>query len=205
MPEIGNVLTLLDEVKTFSQRRSILNQLGFTSLGEGSGRSVFEIDPKRIIKVAKNPKGQAQNEAEAGLSPISPILAKVIQEGENSDWVIAQNAKKVTKAMFKSITKMDFDIYSKVMVRFGAELTGAMWMSGDIDHEDAARVESNPFFEHIAQVMSEGDLAAGDLGRINSYGVIDGRVVLRDYGLTREVFRKYYNKKKKKVFEESSW
>lgn len=201
MIELSSVLNLLHEVKTGAQRRSVLNQLGLTHLGEGSGRSVFEIDSKRIIKLAKNPKGKAQNEAEADLSPTSPVLAKVLLESDDSDWVVAQNAQRISRAMFKTLTLMDFDDYSKVLRKWGADILGVMWIEGEPEKEESIKIEHNPFFQHVLQLMADGDLAAGDLGRINSYGLIDNKVVLRDYGLTREVFKKFYKKKKK----DSSW
>ena len=202
--EITEIYPILNELTTFNGRRTALSNLGLKKLGEGSGRTVFEVDKTRIIKVAKNPKGQAQNEVEADLSPVSNMFAHVLREGEEDSWLVCQNAKRVSRADFKIRTGMSFDNFSFMVKQFGAELKNSAWVDGSLDRDVSFEIESNLFFISVMELIAEKDLSAGDLSLINSYGCIGDQVVIIDYGLTHDVFQRFYKKKKVEI-SSSGW
>ena len=41
------------------------------------------------------------------------------------------------------------------------------------------------------------NLETGDFQRPSSFGEIDGRLIITDYGLTQEVFKNHYDKSRK--------
>ena len=60
-----NFLPEFLNIKSFSGKMKYANER-LTRIGSGTGRVVYDIDGEKVLKLAKNPKGIAQNEAEAG-------------------------------------------------------------------------------------------------------------------------------------------
>ena len=78
-------------------------------LGTGSSRIVYELDIKRVFKLAKNQKGLAQNEVEIGMGLhdyyAKGIVAEIFEaDEERYTWLIAEFAKKTTPTRFKQLT-----------------------------------------------------------------------------------------------------
>jgi len=69
----------------------------YKSIGSGSGRRVFDLENGYVVKVAKNKKGFAQNEAEYQISSASnsALFAKVLQISEDYRMLIMQKAEKI--------------------------------------------------------------------------------------------------------------
>lgn len=133
-------------------------------IGSGSSREVFDLSNGYVIKVAKNKAGIEQNKAEYKISSEDNynIFAKVIYAISNYKYIIMKKAKKV-----KSINYVwrYFDVYDKYQF-------------------------SNL---HIIQTIKHKyNLLVSDLARVSSWGIIDDRLQIIDYGFTREVKDKYY-------------
>lgn len=134
-------------------------------IGGGSSREVFDLNNGYVIKIAKNEAGIAQNKAEYKISQYDGdyIFARVIQSFNNYESIIMQKAKPI-----KSI----YYVYDY----FGVE----------------NKKEFNRCYD-IRRIKNEYNLLLGDLNRKSSWGIIDGRVVIIDYGFTRKVKREYYD------------
>lgn len=203
MDSLPSLYQQMDMKKTFSGRKNLLETMGLKKLGEGSGRTAYQFNEDIVIKVAKNPKGQAQNEVESNLFPISPVLNKVFHTGEEDTWLSCCYAQRVSRSLFKKETGMNFESFSHTLKQYGAELKDQEWIDGKLEREEALKVESHPFFLQVVDLLATTELATGDLARITSYGSVEDRVVVIDYGLTSEVYREFY--KKKKLVISSGW
>ena len=76
-------------------------------IGAGTGRIVFDIDGNRVMKLAKNRKGVAQNEAEynaGGYRDTQYIVAEVFDRSDDYTWLISEKAKKVNENRIKELT-----------------------------------------------------------------------------------------------------
>lgn len=136
----------------------------YSMIGSGSGRLVFDLDNGYVVKVAKNRKGIAQNNAEYKIASMngSKLFAKILAISENSYYLIMEKAERI-----RSIS--------------------VVW--------DYYKVKSNHelfklnIFEDFGKKYN---LLYGDLCRKSSWGIIEGRPVIIDYGFTKET-KKYYS------------
>jgi hypothetical protein len=203
-------------LKSYAQRVKYCEQ-HLTKLGAGSARIAFRIDDDKILKIAKNDKGMAQNEAEARLffdgyivnSGYQDMLARVYEMDEdNYLWIEMDLLTKVKPTEFKNqfgISINDFDIVVRA-------IDGAMgrrrsqWgrVTSQIydDYNNGDLEESNPelheLIEFCTELLGNFDYAIGDFGRLSSFGkTVDNRIVVVDYGLTWEIFDKFYDQSKK--------
>jgi hypothetical protein len=186
-------------LNSFKQRVDYCNN-NLTRISSGSGRVVYMIDSEKVLKLAKNTKGVAQNEVEieySGFHDISDITARVFDSDDGALWNEMELAKRLTKPLFKQIVGFDWDSYSMVMSNEGRRRDGKGAILG-VDPEIAnAMWNDDGFCYAMFNFMNGYDAGWGDLTRLNSYGVVkrEGQdaVVMIDYGLTSSVYDSYYS------------
>ena len=158
-------------------------------LASGSSRTVYTIDNAKVLKLAKNVKGLAQNEAEGdwGLNQMyGDIIAKVLDRDEEWRWIVSEYAKPVTKTRFKHLVGVDIYIFFRYL---RDELDG---INSYVSPEDKKILDENEFFGELMGLIRDFDMEIGDFGRGSSFGELDGRIVIIDYGLTKTVFNTHY-------------
>lgn len=133
-------------------------------IGSGSGREVYDLENGYVIKVAKNKAGIAQNKAEYKISSNdkSNLFAKVVQASNDFILLVMQKADKINNILY---VWNYFNATSKRELFNSKELQG---------------------------IKRSYNLLLGDLARKSSWGIINGRPVIIDYGFTREVKQRYY-------------
>jgi len=133
-------------------------------IGSGSCREVFDLENGYVIKVAKNMAGIAQNKSEYIISSNdnSKLFAKVIQALNDFTLLIMQKADKIYDI---SYVWEYFNVTSKMELLKSKELQ---------------------------DIKRRYNLVLDDLDRESSWGMINGRPVIIDYGFTREVSERYY-------------
>jgi hypothetical protein len=171
-------------------------------LGSGTARIVYLLEPTKVIKLAKNDKGIAQNEVEAGLMKdskgmYSNVLAQIIDFDEDYLWVEMEVAKKLDAKTFQNATGMSWKDYSKYIQYYEWDLKKLGNYSDEIPQE----VMENEFFSSMVDVAANLKLSLGDFAKPSTYGIVqrDGepQVVLIDMGLTQSVFNSHYDKRRK--------
>lgn len=169
-------------------------------IAQGSARIIFEIDDKTVLKLAKNAKGLAQNEVERSLSNDymvpEDIIAKVLEEDEKDRWIVMERAKKIGKARFRQLVDgvniEDFYHYIETQTK-GKSPYGHF----NVSQEVSDILDENEFTQDLIEMVQNFDIETGDFQRPSSFGEIDGRLVITDYGLTQEVYKKYYDRSRK--------
>lgn len=133
-------------------------------IGSGSGREVFDLGNGYVIKAAKNIAGIAQNKCEYIISSNdnSNLFAKVIQVSNDFTLLIMQKADKI------------YDI-------------SHVWEYFNVTSEREL-LES----KELQNIKRRYNLVLEDFDRESSWGMINGRLVIIDYGFTREVSERYY-------------
>ena len=141
-----------------------INKRKYRLIGSGSGRLVFDLDNGYVVKVAKNRRGIAQNVAEYNIAAMksSDMFAKIIGISENSRYLVMEKAERI-----KSIS----DIWDYYHVNNNYELFRL-----DILKDFGAKY----------------NLLYGDLCRKSSWGFVNNKPKIIDYGFTRET-KKYYS------------
>jgi len=202
-------LKQLSSIKTFKGRSDyIKGKLVGGSLGHritsGSGREIFELPNGKILKLAKNPKGIAQNESECdgGLQDMyGDLVTQIVDCDENGIWIVVEQATKISKSRFKAITGLDFDkftawLWDQYLLHDRGESPALAYYYTD---EDAKMMEKNEFANKVISMVIDFAQQPGDYRRINSWGEVNRNgkpmAVLVDYGLTDEIYNTHYNRR----------
>lgn len=168
-------------------------------LGAGSSRIVFLIDDDKVLKLAKNRKGLAQNMNEASISNSEwheEYVAKVLDYHQEDLWIEMELAKKLRKGDFERITSWRIeDVNSFLMNHFYLKNGKKA-----IYHMDQALVDEmveDEFIQGLQSIIDNWEAHPGDMGRESSYGKVkrNGKeiIVLVDYGITAETVDTYYS------------
>lgn len=169
-------------------------------IASGSARTVFKIDDQKVLKIAKNKKGLAQNSVESeAYAQNYEIAARTFDSDRNNFWVEMELAKKVTPTMFRNIVGLSLDRI-ETFLRHEEHKHGK---GNRFFHPpmptDYDKIKDNEYAIELLQFMLDYDMPSGDLGRYSSYGMVmrDGkpRIVLVDFGLTQQVWEDFYKVK----------
>ena len=133
-------------------------------IGSGSGRQVFDLGNGYVIKVAKNQAGIAQNKSEYRISSndYSYLFAKVIQVSNDFKLLIMKKADRIYNISY-------------VWTYFNVKSKKELFKSKEFQN-----------------IKMKYNLLLGDFARKSSWGIIEGRPVIIDYGFTRDVMKRYY-------------
>lgn len=175
-------------------------------IGGGSSRIVYKIDDEKVLKLAKNEKGLAQNEVEieySGDGYMNSILANVFEYHDQNQWVEMELARKMSKGEFKKIIGISFDVYSDFIMDFYYRNNPSGFNRGGKKFPEEINdfMWENEFTRDILDYIGSYDIIPGDLGRTSTYGIVkrngNDSIVIIDYGLSKDVFNKYYNNPRK--------
>jgi len=171
-------------------------------LASGSSRVVFKIDDEKVLKLAKNKKGLAQNEVEIDYSHydgLEGILAKVFDYEENNLWLEMELAVRAKKSDFKKIVGFSFEDYSSALFNHEIDASNSKTRYGkmNLDKDVLDAMWENEFMQDMFDLIGTYGIPSGDLRRVNSYGIVkrngEDTIVLVDYGLTSDVYQDYYS------------
>lgn len=135
-------------------------------IGAGSARKVYDLNNGFVMKIARNIRGIAQNEAEFLIfnDEYSPLLAKVYFVSDDYKYLIMRKADPIKNE--KEFLNC-FNIKEKKEIRNN---------------------------EMIKEIHDKYNLIWADLYKFTSWGRLNNRCVLIDYGYTKEIYNKYYKK-----------
>jgi hypothetical protein len=171
-------------------------------ISSGSSRIVYMIDDEKVLKLAKNNKGIAQNEVEISYGndyTLDGIVAEVYESDENALWLEMQLAKKITPISFKQITGWDFNDYANIIYNYGIESgnAGRYASKKSVPDELTEKAWEDDFTRGIFDYIGNYGVPAGDLTRLSTYGIVSENgtdsVVIIDYGLTHDVYKSFYS------------
>ncbi len=195
-------------LKTFKERIEYC-EANLKRIGGGSSRIAYQIDNDKVLKLAKNKKGLAQNETEIDRgqdSYFSNILANVFDYHPDGLWVEMEKAIPINKYEFRRLTDFDINDVAKYLINFQEENSGKK----NIYHLQKPlldRLDADEFIQHLREFVAGTDAQAADLGQATSYGIVrrdnHNELVLIDFGLTQDIYKQHYaesieeNKQKK--------
>jgi len=177
-------------------------------IGSGTGRRVYDIDGEKVLKLAMNAKGVAQNSVEAGAGyyrDTQHIVTEVFDSSDDDTWLISEKGKKVTKKRIEEVEGIpNFDRMAEFLVDFERSNKGRRhpYNKDDFSQDEKDFFWENEFSSALLDFIGSYGQSAGDMTRPSSYGEVmrDGQpsIVLTDYGLNDEVFNTYYSGKNKR-------
>lgn len=175
-----------------------LEELGKEKEEAGSSRKAFFFSGKKVLKIAKNDAGIAQNEAESQLDQTVrgrenlDLFTKVYQVDPEFKWILVDVAKtsagstqELDEKRFKEIVGVDWFTFKNVVKK----------------HIKLDQLKLGPKTQNLLEAILEltsdtrgpGKLLLGDVLQLKHWGVTgDGRLVLIDFGFTADVKEKHY-------------
>lgn len=200
----------MDEFKRLSSFAARIRycQSRLQRLSSGSSRIVYKIDDEKVLKLAKNKKGIAQNQAECDyyLQQIG-CFAKIYDvDTDNYLWIEMQLARKAKPSDFKRLTGYDFnvicawiDYYSESYSRRRGYRNREYDELFQSDEFQNVYDDYDSIFYQLQDYLGNYQLeSTGDLKRISSWGVVSNNgqeeIVLIDFGLNDDVWNDYYKR-----------
>ena len=203
----GFNLQTLSSIKSFAGRLKYCKQMLGPSFGSGSSRIIFEIDDEKVLKLAKNKKGIAQNEFEEQTSRYGSMVVHVFDCDDNYMWLVEENCVPAKEEDFERLIGLPFETYCD-LIRFyynrycrNGRQTYLFTMTTDEADALVDRLYNEDdygFVPRIFNLMGDYQLPFGDLTRISTYGMVmrDGspELVVIDSGLSEEILNTYYRR-----------
>ena len=205
---VGFDMRELKALKSYAARVAYCNQK-LQKLGAGSSRVVFAVDDEKVLKVAKNQKGLAQNQEEmqGWRQNYYDCFAKVYDASEDGIFLEMQAARRAKNSDFKRLTGYGFDVmcawveYTASLYlpinkqpyrdrKFDALFNSDEWSDGLDNYNLFGRIHS-----YLCDTCTR---SYGDYCRLSSWGVVsengEEKLVLIDFGLTDEIFDTFYKR-----------
>jgi len=187
-------------------------------LGSGSSRVAVIIEYEgrpTVLKIAKNAKGMAQNQAEADIledgyiSQMDICIPMIDYDKVNKQptWIQTELAQKATEQKLCQLMKCE-DLYDLVDVALDISgqtyskqpsvasrqiVTSRMLKSGKYTEADIEIF--NHYVDELATVASSSDVQLADFKSAGNWGIYQGRPVLIDLGFTSSVKDQHYSPK----------
>lgn len=189
-----------ENIKSFAGKQKYVKERLLGKMGTGSARAVFKIDDEKVIKVALNNKGIAQNETEINNWAYSyDVLAKVFDSDIDNMWLEMELANKTTPKRFEQLTGLSIDDLSDFLRMSRGETPRFNRLSKD--KFDIIINDEGTWGRELSNFVNDYDYPIpGDFNRISSYGEVlrDGKptIVLIDFGFDRSVSATHYNRRR---------
>lgn len=126
---------------------------------------MYDLGNGYVVKVAKNRAGIAQNKSEYKISlhDYSNLFARVTQVSNDFKFLIMEKAEKIDDISY-------------------------VW-----DYFNVSSKRELFEIDELQKIKKNYNLILGDFGKESSWGTINGRPVIIDYGFTTSVRKRYYN------------
>jgi len=171
-------------------------------IGAGSSRVAFVIPydgRNTVLKIAKNQKGLAQNQHEAdmfndyllkGLNITIPMI-DFDEESASPTWIHVEYATKAKDSDFKKLTGLNLG----QLVTYCRYISGNFpRLSMNVVSELEESVIECDLVTNLADLIGSWGIPIGDIERLANWGIYQGRPVIIDLGLSKDIWAQFYSK-----------
>ena len=168
-------------------------------IGKGSSRMVFQLDDEKVLKLAWNAKGVAQN-CEEERSYGDDIFPLVFNSAEDDSWLVSEFVLPAKAQDFKHCFNMTFNKFTSFICscsayRFNKRYLWDLLTEGEYVELIETNEDLAAFDDYIGNY---GSVVIGDMMRIRNYGLTmrnnKPHIVLLDSGLTEYVWDNFYRR-----------
>lgn len=164
-------------------------------IGRGSGRIVLAVDDESVLKLARNRPGQEQNLFEDGFysEQQNPVLNQVLDCASDGCWIRSRRAKRFDDRFWLQLS----DQIKLSPTQIGDSISRLFSLEGikpsNLTETAYSRFLATDFGQNLHRLLAT-KLDCDDLCEFGSeqYGMIDYKPVIVDYGLSKEIGKKYY-------------
>jgi hypothetical protein len=194
----------MDEFKSLTsfKKRVAYCRQHLHRLAQGSSRIAYQVDDTKVLKLAKNKKGLAQNYTEYSLSKdnmCGDIVAQTFDAHPDDLWIEMELALPVSKNDMKEFfgcTPDELLVYLEKFYYTHVTPSEHMAHMDYLADNVQKSLDEHDFIHELKHVMEAYVIHPADFCKNNSYGKVqrNGRqeIVLIDYGITDEVYSTYY-------------
>ena len=197
LEELSNLKSFKDKV------RYCVANLG-KPIGNGSSRQVFQIDDEKILKLAKNNKGLAQNQYEGQDDYYKEdmlIFPKVYDKADDFSWIVSEYVLPAKNQDFIHCLGMSFDEFRSIVAALEKQhkYSNSYRFVRPISKEELwDYCDNNKFISELNDYIGSYDIGVGDLYCLSTYGLAmrNGQpsIVILDSGLSEYIYDTYYNR-----------
>lgn len=184
-------LTTLPQVFGYVERT-----LGNARIGQGQGRNVYRLPGGRVLKMARNPGGTGQNQAEATVcknDATADIFPSIFEVGPEFIWIIAEEAQPMNRVKFGELTGVP---WNEFLFAIGGAFPRSIKnpTKGQLAQFQHAfeKHYANKFFRRVVNLVKDCKYEPGDIAKLDSWGIVRGRPVIIDSGFTEAVHQAHY-------------
>ena len=109
-----------------------------------------------------------------------------MKSDSNDLWLVVEKANKISKWQFAKIAGFTLQQLGLYLEYYKTGNKKLKLKKDFIDFDD------NDFVQKIASLVAEVGLLVGDLERPSSWGLVNGKLKLIDYGITDNLYKEYY-------------
>ena len=191
------ILKAISDMRAFASRvRECDRRWQFLKRG-GSGRIVYDYNDALVLKLARNAKGIAQNQTESDgfiqQEYAGSVVAPVLDSCPDDKWILMRKAVRAKPSDFKKILGFAWvDIQKWIRFRF----PGSSFRHECMDCEQKSHaMDENEQLSELLDLACNFAIPYGELVCLSSWGIVDEKLLLIDYGITQSVYEEYYEKK----------
>ena len=191
----------LSQLPTFVSRLNYCKQHLGNPIGNGSSRTVFQIDDGKCLKLAKNAKGIAQNEVEYDRHVESyDVTPSLFEQDDDNKWIITEYVLPAKAQDIKECLGIDFKTFCDfVKCCYNCYAYNGYKRPTEMSEEEFVELlDSNQWFNDLYYYMADYQLPCGDLLRLSNLGMVmrygEPQIVILDSGLNNDVYNKYYKR-----------
>ena len=179
----------LSNLSSFKQRIDYCTAHLGKPVGRGSSRLAFQYDDNKVLKLAWNQKGVAQNYQEQSIQRSYSITPQLFDQDNDDNWLLSEFVLPAKKQDFEVALGMSFEqfcsfIYASMLYRFNDTRFSSYAMS---EEEYTSLLENNEdLYDFDTYIGDNGKGVCGDMTRLKNYGLVQRNgfptIVLLDSG-----------------------
>lgn len=165
--------------------------------GRGTSRAVFQLTDEKVLKLAYNQKGIAQNSAED--EPYISVSPKIFDRDMDYKWLISEYVLPAKKQDFKECLGLTFEEFCSFLSASHKNHCNGRYYRQIMPREQYVELlDSNEDLYDFDEYIGNYQPPLGDLMRIINYGMVlrsnTPTIVLLDTGLTEEIYDNFYRR-----------
>ena len=190
------------QINSFAKRIAYCRERLGQHIGNGSSRTVYAIDDNKVLKIAKNNKGIAQNEVEYNSAQdgyMGDLFSQIYEFDENNlQWIVCERARPARKKDFLQLCGITYEKFCHYCLyfesqykrdRFGytrTKLTDEEW---DYIHDNPTLSQFYYYISDYQPTSVREIIALRNLGIVNRNG--EDELIIIDSGFDDEVSKLY--------------
>ena len=200
-------LDVLSGINSFRGRYNYCKLHIGNSIGKGSSRVVFQLSDQKVLKLAINQKGIAQNGQEGQkdyyLEQMG-IVPEIYDSDDEGKWIVTEYVLPATAKDFKECLGIDENTFYRFLItsyalRYGKRNLGYLCGNNMMDTSTYEEMSENEDLMNWDEYIGGYKPPIGDMLVRRNYGMTlrNGypTIVLLDNGLTDEIYNDYYRRR----------